>query len=355
MPETPLRTLLGIDLPIIQAPMAGVQGSALAAAVSNAGGLGSLPAAMLGLSALRSELTALQAATDRPYNVNFFCHEAAEGEPARLQAWRATLQPLRQGLGLGLDDSATPAGAARTPFHADAAALLAEFRPAVVSFHFGLPSPALLASVKAWGARVLASATTVDEARWLHAHGADAVIAQGLEAGGHRGHFLSHDLSRQMGTFALLPQVLRAVPCPVIAAGGIADADGVAAALALGATAVQLGTSFLLCDEATTSALHRAALQRPGAAHTALTNLFTGRPARGIVNRVMAELGCLHAAAPPFPWAAGEMAPLRAAAEALGLADFSPLWAGQNTSGCQAIPAAAMLRQLARKPATIGQ
>ena len=224
--------------------------------------------------------------------------------------------------------------------------MLAEFRPAVVSFHFGLPAPALLARVKAWGATVLASATTVDEARWLHAHGADAVIAQGLEAGGHRGHFLSHDLSRQMGTFALLPQVLRAVPCPVIAAGGIADADGVAAALALGAAAVQLGTSFLLCDESTTTPLHRAALQQPGAAHTAVTNLFTGRPARGIVNRVMAELGYLHPAAPPFPWAAGEMAPLRAAAEARGSADFSPLWAGQNTQGCRSISAAALLRQL---------
>jgi nitronate monooxygenase len=344
MPKTSLQTLLGITLPIIQAPMAGVQGSALAAAVSNAGGLGSLPAAMLSLAALRSELVALQAATAQPYNVNFFCHEAVAADPAGLQAWRSTLQPFRPSL--GLDDSPAPTGAARTPFSADAAEVLAEFRPAVVSFHFGLPSPALLARVKAWGATVLASATTVDEARWLHGHGADAVIAQGLEAGGHRGHFLSHDLSRQMGTFALLPQVLRAVPCPVIAAGGIADADGVAAALALGAAAVQLGTSFLLCDEATTTPLHRAALQQPGATHTALTNLFTGRPARGIVNRVMAELGYLHPAAPPFPWAAGEMAPLRAAAEARGSADFSPLWAGQNTQGCRSISAASLLRQL---------
>lgn len=347
MTQAPLNTLLGIRLPIIQAPMAGVQGSALAAAVSNAGGLGSLPAAMLGLTALRSELAALQAATSRPYNVNFFCHTAVDCLPAQQLAWRAALQPLRQALGLA--DEPAPVGSTRTPFSAEAAQVLAEFRPPVVSFHFGLPAPALLASVKAWGATVLASATTVEEARWLHAHGADAVIAQGLEAGGHRGHFLSHDLSLQMGTFALLPQVLRAVPCPVIAAGGIADADGVAAALALGATAVQLGTSFLLCDEATTPPLHRAALQRPGAAHTALTNLFTGRPARGIVNRVMTELGYLNPAAPPFPWAAGEMAPLRAAAEALGRADCSPLWAGQNTAGCQAISAAAMLRLLARR------
>ena len=325
--------------------MAGVQVSALAAAVSNAGGLVSLPAAMLSLPALRSELIALQAATARPYNVNFFCDDAVDCDRGRLQAWRATLQPLRQAL--GLDDAPAPAGPARAPFSADAAALLAEFRPAVVSFHFGLPSPALLASVKAWGALVLASATTVDEARWLRAHGADAVIAQGLEAGGHRGHFLSHDLSRQMGTFALLPQVLRAVPCPVIAAGGIANAEGVAAALALGAAAVQVSTSFLLCGEASTSVLHRKALQQPGAAQTALINLFTGRPARGIVNRLMTELGCLHPAAPPFPWVANEIAPLRTAAEARGSADFSPLWAGQNTQGCQSIAAAALLRQLA--------
>lgn len=346
MTRTSLQTLLGITLPIIQAPMAGVQGSALAAAVSQAGGLGSLPAAMLGLPALRAELAALRAATDRPFNVNFFCHAAVDCEPDRQQAWRATLQPMRRSL--GLDDHPAPAGAARAPFSAEAAQLLAAFAPAVVSFHFGLPSAELLAVVKAWGARVLASATTVDEARWLHAHGADAVIAQGLEAGGHRGHFLSDDLSLQMGTLALLPQVVRAVPCPVIAAGGIADADGVAAALALGASGVQVGTSFLLCDEATTSPLHRAALQQAGARHTALTNLFTGRPARGIVNRVMTELGCLHAAAPPFPWAANEMAPLRAAAEARGSADFSPLWAGQNTLGCQAMPAADLLRRLAQ-------
>jgi nitronate monooxygenase len=345
LPKPTLQTLFGITLPIIQAPMAGVQGSALAAAVSNAGGLGSLPAAMLSPAALRRELLALQAATDRPYNVNFFCHEAVAADPVQLQAWRSTLHPFRQAL--DLDDAPAPGGVARHPFSADAAALLAEYRPAVVSFHFGLPSPALLASVKAWGAKVLASATTVDEARWLHAHGADAVIAQGLEAGGHRGHFLSHDLSLQMGTLALLPQVVRAVPCPVIAAGGIADADGVAAALALGASGVQVGTGFLLCDEATTPPLHRSALQQPGAAHTALTTVFTGRPARGIVNRVMAELGPLHPAAPPFPWAAGEMATLRAAAEARGSADFSPLWAGQNTQGCQSIPAAALLRQLA--------
>ena len=342
---TALRALLGTELPIIQAPMAGVQASAMAIAVSNAGGLGSLPCAMLGIEALRSELAALQAATDKPYNVNFFCHTPPTPDAAREAAWRDALAPYARELGVDL--SAVPAGAGRVPFSAEAADVLEAIAPRVVSFHFGLPSPALLARVKAWGATVLSSATTVDEARWLQAHGADAVIAQGLEAGGHRGHFLSHDLTLQAGTLALLPQIVRAVRVPVIAAGGIADAQGVRAALALGAAGVQIGTSYMLCPEATTSALHRAALVSEGAGHTALTNLFTGRPARGIVNRLMRELGPLNAVAPEFPLATAAIAPLRAAAEAQGRGDFSPLWSGQNTSGCRAIPAAQLTRELA--------
>jgi nitronate monooxygenase len=239
------------------------------------------------------------------------------------------------------------AGASRAPFGEAAAALVEEFKPAVVSFHFGLPPVPLLARVRAAGARILSSATTVDEARWLEAHGADAVIAQGLEAGGHRGSFLSTDLSLQQGTFALLPQVVRALKVPVIAAGGIADAQGVAAALALGAAAVQVGTAYLLCLESSTSAVHRAALQSADATTTALTNLFTGRPARGIVNRVMRELGPMSSQVPAFPLAAVAIAPLRAQAEARNSGDFSPLWAGQNASGCRAIPAAQMTRELA--------
>ena len=239
------------------------------------------------------------------------------------------------------------AGAGRAPFSAEITDIVEPFQPRVVSFHFGLPEPALLARVKGWGTTVLSSATTVDEARWLEAHGVDAVIAQGLETGGHRGHFLSHDLSMQMGTMALLPQVVQAVKVPVIAAGGIADAAGVAAALALGATAAQVGTAYLLCPEATTIAIHRAALQSEAARHTALTNLFTGRPARGIVNRVMRELGALSPSAPAFPLATAAMAPLRARAEAQGSGDFSPLWSGQNASGCRAVGAAELTRALA--------
>ncbi|OAK65604.1 2-nitropropane dioxygenase [Variovorax paradoxus] len=343
---TTLQQILGTELPLIQAPMAGVQGCAMAIAVSNAGGLGSLPGAMLSPEVMRSELTAIRAGTDKPFNVNFFCHTPPEPSAEREAAWRAALAPYYAEH--GIDAASIPAGPGRNPFSADVADLIAEFRPPVVSFHFGLPSEALLARVRGWGARVLASATTLDEALWLEARGVDAVIAQGLEAGGHRGHFLSHDLTRQLGTFALLPQLVRAVKLPVIAAGGIADANGVAAAMALGAAGVQIGTAYMLTPEATTSALHRAALKSEAARHTALTNLFTGRPARGIVNRVMRDLGPIGAAAPEFPLATSGIAPLRAKAEAKGSGDFSPLWSGQNATGCREVPAAELTRELAR-------
>jgi len=340
---------IGTDLPIIQAPMAGAQGSALAIAVSNAGGLGSLPCAMLTSDAMRAELEKIAAGTSRPYNVNFFCHTPPAVDADREAAWRAALTPYYREF--GIDAATIAAGPGRAPFSTEAADVLAQFRPAVVSFHFGLPSPELLARVKGWGATVLSSATTVAEALWLEAHGADAIIAQGLEAGGHRGIFLSDDLTTQLGTMALLPQVVRAVRIPVIAAGGIADAAGVRAALSLGAVAAQVGTTYLLTPEATTSNVHRTALQayaaHPAAHHTALTNLFTGRPARGIVNRVMRELGPISTLAPAFPLSTAAIAPLRAAAEKSGAGDFSPLWSGQNATGCKAIPAALLTRALA--------
>ena len=339
-----LSERLGLSAPIIQAPMAGSQDHRLAAAVSNAGGLGSLPAAMLSLDALHAELSALQAATAGPCNVNFFCHTPPVPDARRLERWHAALAPYYREF--GLDPTQIPSGAGRVPFSTEAADVLEAFKPAVVSFHFGLPTPALLQRVKSWGSLVLSSATTVQEALWLQAHGVDAVIAQGLEAGGHRGMFLSDDLSTQMGTLALLPQIVAAVDVPVIAAGGIADAAGVQAARALGASGVQVGTAYLCSQEATTSALHRAALQSPAAQHTALTNLFSGRPARGIVNRWMRELGPLSEQAPAFPLATAGMAPLRAAAEARGSADFSPLWSGQNASGCRSASAQDITRAL---------
>jgi nitronate monooxygenase len=340
-----LQRILGIELPIIQAPMAGVQGSAMAVAVSNAGGLGSLPCAMLSLDAMRNELAAIKAQTSKPFNVNFFCHAPPAPSAGREAAWRAALAPYYKEYGIDVDT--IPAGPGRAPFSAEVADVLNEFNPAVVSFHFGLPSAELLARVRTWGAKILASATTVEEARWLEAHGVDAIIAQGAEAGGHRGIFLSGDLTSQVGTIALLPQMVRAVKLPVIAAGGIADAKGVAAAMALGAAGVQIGTAYLLCPEASTSAVHRAALKSEAARHTALTNVFTGRPARGIVNRIIRELGPISAAAPAFPLAGSAIAPLRAKAESRGCGDFSPLWSGQNASGCKEIPAAQLTRELA--------
>lgn len=340
-----LQQVLGMALPLIQAPMAGVQGSALAIAVSNAGGLGSLPCAMLTPDAMRRELEAIRAGTDKPYNVNFFCHTPPVPDDSREAAWRKVLAPYYAEL--DIDAAAIPAGPGRAPFDAALAEVLDAFRPPVVSFHFGLPDDALLARVRSWGAKVLSSATTVDEARWLEARGVDAIIAQGVEAGGHRGMFLSEDLTTQVGTFALVPQIVKAVRVPVIAAGGIADAHGVKAAMALGAAGVQPGSAYLLCAEATTTAVHRAAVKSRVARHTALTNLFTGRPSRGIVNRVMRELGPLHPGAPAFPLATGAIAPLRAKAESRGSGDFSPLWCGQNPEGCRDVPAAQRTRELA--------
>lgn len=339
-----ITELFGITLPVIQAPLAGVQGSALAIAVSEAGGLGSLPCAMLSPEALEKELSAIHVATDKPYNVNFFCHRPPQPSVEREAAWRTALTPYYAEF--GIDPAGIPAGPGRHPFSAETADIVEAFRPSVVSFHFGLPSAELLARVRKWGAKVVSSATTVEEALWLEAHGADAIIAQGLEAGGHRGHFLNHDLSVQSGTFALLPRIVHAVKLPVIAAGGIVDARGVAAALALGAAGVQVGTAYLLCPEATTSAVHRAALKSSAAGHTALTNLFTGRPARGIVNRAMRELGPLSPAAQEFPLATSAIAPLRAAAESRGSGDFSPLWCGQNVLGCREVGAAEITRGL---------
>ena len=342
---TTFRDLLEIDLPVIQAPMAGVQGSALAVAVANAGGLGSLPCALLDVDAMRAELDAIRAGTSKPFNVNFFCHRPPQADGAREALWRAALAPYLAEY--GIDAGAIPPGPSRAPFGPEAADALADFKPAVVSFHFGLPAEDLLARVRGWGAKILSSATTVDEARWLEARGVDAIIAQGIEAGGHRGSFLSDDIGIQLGTFALLPQVVDAVKVPVIAAGGIADARGVAAAIALGASGVQVGTAYLLSPEATTSAVHRAALKTDAARTTALTNLFTGRPARAIVNRLVRELGPISGAAPAFPLAATAVAPLRAKAESQGRADFSPLWAGQNTRGCREAAAAVITRELA--------
>lgn len=339
-----LRDLLGTERPIIQAPMAGAQNHVLAAAVCEAGGLGSIPAGMLDAQALEAELSAIEALTDRPYNVNFFCHQTPTADPAHIAAWHQLLAPLFAEF--GIDPASIPSGATRQPFDAAMAAVLERYRPALVSFHFGLPTPELLQRARATGAKIASSATTLEEGLWLQEHGVDAVIAQGLEAGGHRGLFLGEELTTQLGTFALLPQLVAALDVPVIAAGGIADAQGVAAAQVLGAAGVQLGTAYLLCPESRTNALHRAALKSPRARHTALTTVFTGRPARGIVNRIMRELGPLPEDVPEFPLAGNAIGALRAKTESLDLDHCTPLWAGQNVNGCREIPAAELTRTL---------
>lgn len=341
-----LQERLGIEHPIFQAPMAGAQDSRMAIAVAAVGGLGALPCAMLTPEAMTAELSAIRAATSAPINVNFFAHTPIQPDPGVMERWQEALEPYFRELGLPTDDS--PVGPGRRPFDADACDALEPFRPEVVSFHFGLPSRQLVERIRSWGSLVIASATTVAEARWLAEHGADAIIAQGWEAGGHRGHFLSGDLAIQMGTFALVPQVSAAVDLPVIAAGGIADTTSVAAAQALGASAVQVGTALLCCPESMISDLHRQALMSKAALHTAVTNLYTGRPARGIVTRLMRELGPISHQAPPFPLATSAITVLRRAAESRGNNDFSPLWCGQNASGCREVPAGEVITALAR-------
>lgn len=344
-PDRRILDLLGIELPIIQAPMAGAGGSALAIAVSEAGGLGSLPCAMLDADKVRAEIGVIRQQTAKPLNVNFFCHQPAAPDPERAAAWKASLGPFYREL--GLDESADAPAVNRAPFDAAMCDIVEGLKPEIASFHFGLPAKPLLDRVKAAGAVVLSSATTVEEALWLEQNGCDVIIAQGCEAGGHRGMFLTDDIATQAGTFALVPQVVDAVKLPVIAAGGIADGRGVAAAFALGAAAAQVGTAYLFTPESLISDLHRAALHDARDDMTALTNVFSGRPARGLMNRVMREAGPMSNAAPAFPTAGGALAPLKAKAEQAGSTDFSSLWSGQAVSLAREMGAADLTRQLA--------
>ena len=337
--------LFGIDLPIIQAPMAGNDTPALAIAVANAGGLGSLGCAMLSPEQVRAAVATFRAESRAPLNLNFFCHASPPAD-ADQSAWRTALAPYYAEH--GLDANAPLPPATRTPFDEAYCAVVEECRPQVVSFHFGLPSPALLDRVRATGAKVVCSATTVAEARHLDEAGCDAIVAMGQEAGGHRGTFLATAMTQPVGIFSLLPQVVDVVKVPVIAAGGIADPRGVAAAFALGASAVQVGTAYLFCPEAKVSALHRAALASAQADETAITNVFTGRPARGIVNRLVREQGPISTTAPPFPLASAAVLPLRAAAEAAGRGDFTNLWSGQSARLARAMSAADMTHWLAQ-------
>lgn len=342
-PDRRFTDLLKIEHPIVLGPMAGAIDYELAAEVGEAGGLGSIPCAMLDLDQIRGQVEQYRARTTRPLNLNFFCHTPPEISNAREAAWRERLAPYYREL--AIDPAAPVPNSNRRPFDQAICDLVLELKPEVASFHFGLPEPALFAQVKLAGIVTLSSATTVAEARWLEQRGVDAIIAQGNEAGGHRGIFLGDDIATQPGTFALVPQIVDAVTVPVIAAGAVTDARGIAAAFMLGAAAVQIGTAFLFCPESKISAPYRAALKSARDDGTALTNLMTGRPARGLMNRLMRDLGPISQA-PAFPLAAGAIAPLRARAEASGSGDFTPLWSGQAAALGVEMPARALMARL---------
>ena len=342
-PNSRINNLLEIEIPIIQAPMAGATFADMASAVSEAGGLGSLACALLTPDQMQQQLDQIRPGT--LINLNFFCHHPPSVDPKRLSRWKARLQQYYDEL--EIDATAAATAPSRNPFDTAMCEIVERTKPKVVSFHFGLPEPELLTRVKRAGSKVLSSATSVDEAVWLERHGCDAIIAQGAEAGGHRGIFLAEDISTQVGTIALVPQIVDAVKVPVIAAGGIGDARGIVAAFALGASAVQLGTAYLFCPEAKISPFHRAALRLAKDNETALTNVFTGRPARAIVNRLVRELGPICHDAPSFPLAGGPVVPLRTKSEAIGSGDFTPLWSGQAARLGRELPAGDLTRTLA--------
>jgi nitronate monooxygenase len=344
-PNDRLIKLFGIELPIIQAPMAGSALSDMVVAVSEAGGLGSLACALLSAENARKEFEAIRGRTSHPINANFFCIQPPQEDHAREMNWRQRLDAYY--VELDAETNTSIPSPARAPFDEKMCDLVADFHPEVVSFHFGLPDKNLLLRIRKTGAKILSSATTVSEAHWLEDQGCDAIIAQGLEAGGHRGMFLTEDVSTQVGTMALVPQVVDAVKVPVIAAGGIADARGILAAFALGAAAVQIGTAYLHCPEAQISPLYRQALKGTRDNDSAITNVFTGRPARAIVNRFIREVGPMSDIVPKFPLAAATLAPLRAKSEMAGSADFTPLWSGQSARLSRELPAADLTKQLA--------
>ena len=345
-PDRRLIDLFKTEFPIVLAPMAGIMDAELVIAVAEGGGLGSLPSAMLSPEKAREQVNLIRQRVKAPVNMNFFCHKPVDLEAASEARWKTRLAGYYTEHGL---DPAAPINAAnRAPFDASFCEVVEELRPEVVSFHFGLPEQALLKRVKAAGCLVISSATTVKEAVWLEQHGVDAVIAQGAEAGGHRGMFLTDRISEQPGTFALVPQVADAVKVPVIAAGGIADGRGIAAAFALGASGVQIGSAYLRCPESKVSAGGRRALAEARDDSTVITNVMTGRPARGVQNRLMREAGPISPDAPPFPHAATALGPLKAAAEKQGRVDFTNLWAGQAVALGREVPAAELTRDFAK-------
>jgi nitronate monooxygenase len=293
---------------------------------------------MLRPADVREQVRQVREQADAPFNLNFFCHPMPKNSDDR--EWRALLQPYYAEFGVTDGNG----GTLRLPFDEEMCSAVEQLRPPVVSFHFGLPPTALLDRVRSTGALILGNATTVEEALWLEGHGVDAIIAQGFEAGGHAGRFLGGDPAEALGLFALLPQVVEAVSVPVIAAGGIADGRGIAAAFTLGASAVQLGTAYLHTPEAGINSAHRERLRE---GRTLLTNLMTGGLARGLHGRLVDELGAVRSEAPTYPLASAALAPIRAAAEARGEYGFGPMWAGQAAPLGTAMPAAELTRKLA--------
>jgi nitronate monooxygenase len=344
-PDRRALDLLGIDVPIIQAPMAGITAPPMILGVARAGGLGSLPLGMATPDDAQAALDALGDMAGAPVNLNFFCHKPEPDDPVREREWRQRLEPYFEQMGL-------PRPTPRTERHDSSfgrwqCELVERVRPKVVSFHFGLPDQSLMKRVRATGTKILSSATTVREARWLEAEGCDAIIAQGIEAGGHRGSFLDMDMATQLGTLALVPQLVDAVRVPVIAAGGIGDARGIAAALTLGAAAVQLGTAYLFCPEARISPTFRAALDSVDDEGTVITNILSGRPARALRNRLVRALGPLSDDVPHFPAPAFMLQPLSQASEREGRSDFLAVWCGQGAPLCSHQPSAVLTRRLA--------
>jgi len=344
-----ITDLLGIEHPIIQAPMVGVSTTKLAAAVSNAGGLGSIGIGASTVEQARALIAETRALTERPFNVNLFCHRPAVADAERERAWLAHLRPFFEEFG-----AMPPSGLTEIyrSFLADPQMLemlLAE-RPAVVSFHFGLPPQAWIDALQATGIRLLASATSLEEAVLVEHAGIDAVVAQGIEAGGHRGVFAPEQGDAGIGTLALVRLIAGHISLPLIAAGGIMDGQGIVAALALGAAAVQLGTAFVLCPESAANAAYREAMKSERAQRTQITAAISGRPARGLVNRLFTEVGAPGAPAlPDYPIAYDAAKALHAAASASGSNDFAVQWAGQGAPLARAMPAATLIEELLKE------
>lgn len=340
---------LGIRTPVIQAPMSGTSTPELAAAVSNAGGLGSIGLAANSVDTARDAIARTRSMTSSPFNVNFFCNETPSADPVIESIWLNYLNPLFN------EFDATPPSGLSEPYISfkDNVAMqdmVLQEKPPIVSFHFGLPSPELIQELKAADITLMATATTLAEAQHIEATGVDYIVAQGVEAGGHRGVFDPHDKDQGLTTLALVQLLTARIKCPVIAAGGIMDGRGIRAALELGACAAQMGTAFILCPESAASDAYRNVLASDKALHTRITAVASGRPARGIVNRLHTSIDTPgRPALPAFPICYTATKALQHAATASGNADFASHWAGQGAPLARAMPAAELVETLVRE------